>query len=112
MSRVEIKRGIKKKKRQLKILLVLIMMLLITGILSVDYALREMLALEGARALGYERQEEYTIVDFMGKSIYIENEKIEGIYTYIEDGYYKILEQVNGILKKIKNVGKADIFLK
>jgi len=100
MSRVEIKREIKRKKRQLRLLMVFIVILLMTGILSVDYALREMLALEGVRVLGYEMQEEYIVVDFMGKSIYIENEKIEKIYTYIDEGYHQFLKEVKGTLKK------------
>lgn len=105
MSRIERKIENKKKKRQLKIVLFLIFILMVTGILSVDFALREMLALEDTRVFGYEPQQDYILLYLIGEKVYIEKEKVEEIQVFIQETYYIILDQVKDIVEKIKNVG-------
>ncbi|SNT15151.1 hypothetical protein SAMN05446037_104514 [Anaerovirgula multivorans] len=105
MSRIERKIEHRKKKRQLKIFLFLIFIFMIIGILSVDSAIREMLALEDTRVFGYEAQQDYILFYLMGEQIYIEQEKVEEIQVFIEEIYYNIIEQVNNMLERIKNVG-------
>lgn len=85
---------------------------MIIGILSVDYALREMLALEDAGVFSYERQQNYFILYFLGEKIYIENEKIEKIQVLMEGVYDDLKENVYHIIEKIKDVGITDIFFK
>lgn len=112
MSRRQIKLENKKKKRQLKLFLFFILLFMIIGILSVDYALREMLALEDAGVFSYERQQNYFILYFLGEKIYIENEKIEKIQVLMEGVYDDLKENVYHIIEKIKDVGITDIFFK
>lgn len=103
MSRIQTKIQNKKKKRQLKGFIILVILFLILGIVSVDYALREMLALNEIRAIGYELQEEEVVIYLLGETFYIANERVNEVYLFFQEGYYKIIE-------KIKNVGVTDIF--
>ncbi|SDK37330.1 hypothetical protein SAMN05660472_01139 [Natronincola ferrireducens] len=81
----------------------MVILFLILGIVSVDYALREMLALNEIRAIGYELQEEEVVIYLLGETFYIANERVNEVYLFFQEGYYKIIE-------KIKNVGVTDIF--
>ncbi|AKL95809.1 hypothetical protein CACET_c23630 [Clostridium aceticum] len=105
MSRVEEKLKYKKKKKQLLLILILILVFLVTGILAVDYALREMMALDETKVLGYEVQEQYTVLYIVGESIYIKNESIDRVTVFVEEGYYRILQQLHRFVEKIGNVG-------
>ncbi|NLM04287.1 MAG: hypothetical protein GX214_04640 [Clostridiales bacterium] len=99
MSRVEIKKEIKIKRRRLKFVLLLIFILQILGLLLVDNALREILALDGAKVLGYEIKDKYISIDFMGKTNYIARGKIDYTYEIIQNKYEKIIEKFNNFLK-------------
>ncbi|WP_090444081.1 hypothetical protein [Natronincola peptidivorans] len=106
MSRRQMKIENKKKAKQLRMILIFIMIFLIIGILSVDYALREMLALEDTRVLGYELEEENVVLYVIGEKIYIANEKIEEIYVMLETGYSRIMDEIYHLFERIKNVGR------
>ncbi|AOY77573.1 hypothetical protein [Clostridium formicaceticum] len=105
MSRVEEKLKYRRKRRQLLLILTLIFVFLIMGVLSVDYALREMMALDEAKVLGYDVQENYTVLYVVGESIYIKNESIDKVTLFIEEGYHKILQQFHRLMEGIGNVG-------
>lgn len=104
MSRIEIKIENRKRKKKLRVCLFFIFIFMIIGVLSVDFALREMLALEETRVFGYELQPDHVVLYIVGEKVYIENERIEEMQTFIKVAYDSFKEQVNYIIEKIKNV--------
>ncbi len=98
---MKIKRERKKKKRQLRLILFCILIILIIGMLGVDLALREMLALEDTKVLGFDIGDEYLTLYGLGHKIYIENSKIDKIHLYLRRVYLDIKRNGKNIIGKI-----------
>lgn len=69
MSRTERKKAQKKEKSYLKLCIFITILLLISGLIAVDYQIRAMLAIDEATLIGYERLENNQyIIYLMGDS--------------------------------------------
>lgn len=78
MSRVEQKKLKKNKGFRVSIVVFLIVIFLFAGLTITDNALRQMMDLqEEGRVFGYERQEHYHLINFLGRTFYLDQRKID-----------------------------------
>ena len=78
MNRVERKKLKKKKGFTTTILVVCLIVFLFIGIIITDNALRQMMALgEEGRVFGYEREENYHLINLLGRTFYVDQRVID-----------------------------------
>lgn len=101
MSRVERKKVEKKSKKYFKICLFIQIILLIFGLIAVDFEIREMLGIDESSLIGYKQLENRQyIVHIMGESYLVDVSKIG---SQINKKFEEFGEVTYNIKKMIEN---------
>ncbi len=107
MGRMERKLENRKRKKKLQIFLFFIIIIMVVGIVLVDFATREMMALDDTRVLGYESSNDSLLIYALGQKVYIQHEKIEEYQGIIKNVCLVIKEEANKFFLKI--IKKLDL---
>ena len=100
MGRVEQRKQIRKKRKRARFLIICLLIFMILGLVATDYAIREMLAIEESRVIGFTRELDNYKIYFMGEEFFIEYDRIEQVR---EEIYSFSKDQIEGIQDWIGN---------